>query len=152
MTKDATRTARYKRILFGSVITLGMIFIPVLASADDLEPASDDPFVSFSPVEESELENSRGRAVLPDGLTIEVTGLMRILVDGQELSRAALFNSSPVSASQLPLTDTPLIIQNSLNGISLEQYRELNFRISNIPISLERRFIPPPTIGTGLIP
>jgi len=145
------------RALVAAVVVLGMATFAVSAAADDLlRESQEDPFASFSPIDDTELDASRGRAVLPDGLTVEVTALMRVMVDGQEILQSALSDASGGTSGQaasLPLTDAPQILQNSLNGISIDRYREINFRISNLPISIEpRRFVPPPVIGTDLLP
>jgi len=142
-------------VLIAAVVVLGMGTFPGSAAAEDFVRASEeDPFAFLSPVDDSELAASSGRAVLPDGLKVDVTVLMRVLVDGQELAQSVLSEASASSqASFQALTSTSDILQNSLNGISLEHYREINFRISNLPISIEtRRFVPPPSIGTALLP
>lgn len=138
-----------------------LLLLPLLASfaqAQDTVPGDQDPFASLAALEEGELATLRGGTVLPDGLTLEVTGLMRVLVDGAELAQSTL----PQPASVLPvgagapsplLTDAPLLIQNALNGVNLEHYREINFRISNLPISLGAgRFLPAPVGAASLIP
>ena len=157
MAAHGTTAMEWTRALIAAVVALGRAMFAVSAAAEDLARASqEDPFASLSPVDDTELDAARGRAVLPDGLTVEVTALMRVLVDGQEIAQSVLSDASAAvsgQASLLPLTSAPYILQNSLNGISIERYREINFRISNLPISLEpRRFIPPPVIGTDLLP
>jgi len=166
-------------MLIAAAVALAMALFPALAAAADFDGALDggpfaalspvegdpldslseiegDPFASLSPTEDAVLDASRGRAVLPDGLTVEATVLMRVLVDGQELAQSVVPDAAafaPDPSTFFNFAETPSVFQNTLNGISLEQYREINFRISNIPIVLEApRFIPPPVITTDVLP
>lgn len=125
-------------------------------SLDGFDDLGGDPFGSLSPLEDATLDASRGRAVLPDGLTVEATALMRVLVDGQELGQASVPEAGALSADPsalFPFAGNSAVFQNTLNGISLEHYREINFRISNIPIAIETGgFVPPPVIPSDVMP
>ena len=118
--------------------------------------ALDDPFLAMEAVGEEELAGARGGAVLPNGMTIEVTGLMRVMVDGQHVSTSTYGGLQPGMGdlgNVLPSMDGPASVINSLNGISLDQYREINFHISNLPASLERApFVPRADITQSLMP
>lgn len=166
-------------MLVAAVLALGMVLLPFVSVAQDFEGMLDgdpfaelslaggdsfdalpqlenDPFGALSPIGEAELDATRGRAVLPDGLTLEATALMRVLVDGQELAHSVVLDGAsfgPNQAAQFPFWGSPAVFENTMNGISLEHYREINFRISNIPIALEMpRFVPPPVITTDVLP
>ena len=137
------------------LIGLGVLLFaaPVLA---DLSAGLDDPFAAMEAVEEGELAEARGGAVLPNGMTLEVTALMRVMVDGQHLATST-YGNHPMGGGDLampiPLGDGPASVINSLNGISLDQYREINFHISNLPTNLAPPpFVPRADITQSLTP
>jgi len=137
------------------LIGLGVLLFaaPVLA---DLSAGLDDPFAAMEAVEEGELAEARGGAVLPNGMTLEVTALMRVMVDGQHLATST-YGSHPMAGSDIampiPIGDGPASVINSLNGISLDQYREINFHISNLPTNLAPPpFVPRADITQSLTP
>ena len=179
MQNRRAKASEGKGVLVAAVLALGMVLLPVVSVAQDFEGMLDDdplaglslvevdsldsppefgadPFAGFSPIDEAELDAARGRAVLPDGLTLEATGLMRVLVEGQELAHSVVLDGAsfaPGQAPQIPFSGAPVVFENTMNGISLEHYREINFRISNVPIALEMpRFVPPPVISTDVLP
>lgn len=125
-------------------------------SLDGLDDLGGDPFGALSPIEDQALDASRGRAVLPDGLTVEATAVMRVLVDGQELSQPSVPQAGALNADPsalFPFAGNAAVFQNTVNGISLEHYREINFRISNIPIEIKPgAFVPPPVIQSDILP
>jgi hypothetical protein len=135
--------------------SMGALLFPG-SSLADAPGDMDDPFFAMEAVEEEELASARGGAVLPNGMTIEVTGLMRVMVDGQHLTTSTFGDFQPGVAdigSLQPMLDGPASVINSLNGISLDQYREINFYISNLPTSLERApFVPRPDVSQSLRP
>ena len=131
----------------------------LLFSGDSLAemPADvDDPFAEMRAVEEDELAAARGGALLPNGMTVEVTGLMRVMVDGQHLSTTTFGNQGQAGGlvpTGIPFADGPASIINSLDGVSLDQYREINFYISNLPTSLKPApFVPRVEIYQGVGP
>jgi len=134
---------------------MGALLFPG-ASLADAPGDMEDPFFAMEAVEEEELASARGGAVLPNGMTIEVTGLMRVMVDGQHITTSTFGNFQQGVAdagSFQPMLDGPASVINSLNGISLDQYREINFHISNLPTSMERApFAPRPDVGHTLRP
>ena len=134
---------------------MGALLFPG-SSLADAPGDTDDPFFAMEAVEEEELASARGGAVLPNGMTIEVTGLMRVMVDGQHLTTSTFGDLQPGGAGiggMQPMLDGPTSVINSLNGISLDQYREINFHISNLPTSLDRApFVPRPDVSQGLRP
>jgi hypothetical protein len=113
-------------------------------------------FAGLEPVSDGELASARGRAVLPDGLNVEVSVLMRLLVDGHELERAFLQSAGvavPVQMAGFPFASGPAPLENALNDIALEHYQEINFTISNLPIDISPgRFMPRSVVSAGLIP
>ena len=134
---------------------MGALLFPGAVLAD--APGDfDDPFFAMEAVEEEELASARGGAVLPNGMTIEVTGLMRVMVDGQHITTSTFGGIEPGMGdigNVQPFLDGPASVINSMNGISLDQYREINFHISNLPTSLERApFVPRPEISQNLRP
>jgi hypothetical protein len=135
--------------------SMGALLFPG-SSLADAPGDMDDPFFAMEAVEEEELASARGGAVLPNGMTIEVTGLMRVMVDGQHLTTSTFGDFQPGVADiggMQPMLDGPASVINSLNGISLDQYREINFYISNLPTSLERApFVPRPDVSQSLRP
>lgn len=135
--------------------SMGALLFPG-ASLADAPGGMDDPFFAMEAVEEEELASARGGAVLPNGMTIEVTGLMRVMVDGQHITTSTFgnFQQGVADAGSLqPMLDGPASVINSLNGISLDQYREINFHISNLPTSMERApFVPRADVGHTLRP
>lgn len=125
-----------------------------VAFADDAWPGDELGLVSaMEPVGEAILAEARGGAALPDGLGIEVTALMRVLADGEDLltvSSAWEAGAHGLAAQQIVLQgqnvpvgesvfNNPLIV-NAMDGVSLEQYREVTIHLSNLPV------------GTGAIP
>ena len=144
-------------VLCSVVLAVGMgaLLFPGNSFADT-PGGLDDLFMAMDAVGEEELAQARGGAVLPNGMTVEVTGLMRVMVDGQHLATST-FGDYPRGAGDsigpIPLTQTPASVVNSLNGISLDQYREINFHISNLPTNLNRgAFVPRTDVTHGLIP
>ncbi len=136
-------------------VGMGALLFPGDSFADT--PGSlDDLFMAMDAVGEEELAQARGGAVLPNGMTVEVTGLMRVMVDGQHLTTSTFGDYSHGaggSIGPMPLADAPASIINSLNGISLDQYREINFHISNLPTNFNRgAFVPRTDVTHGLIP
>ena len=102
--------------------------------------AFDDPFAEMQAIDEDELADSRGKATLPNGMIVEVSGLMRLSVDGQHVSTTTFGDHGPAGGlipADVPFGDAPASVINSLNGISLDQYREINFHISNLPTNLK---------------
>ena len=144
-------------VLCSVVFAVGMgAFLFPGNSLADTPSGVDDLFMSMDAVGEEELAESRGGAVLPNGMTVEVTGLMRVMVDGQHLSTSTFGAHSAGGLDALgpiPLADAPASLVNSLNGISLDQYREINFHISNLPANFNRgAFVPRTDVTHGLIP
>jgi len=121
------------------VVGLGALLFSGEALAET--PAGfDDPFAGMQALEEDELAAARGGAVLPNGMIVEVSGLMRVVVDGQHLSTTTFGGQGQAPGlipADIPFGDAPASVINSLNGISLDQYREINFHISNLPTSLK---------------
>ncbi|MFP6607217.1 MAG: hypothetical protein VCC19_11625 [Myxococcota bacterium] len=122
--------------------------LPALAETPlDLE----DPLAGLTPMADESLDEARGGAVtLPNGMTMEVTASMRVLLDGQE---QAPWSGSEIGAPSLDLATQLLdlnqhgMVVNSLNNVSLEHYREINFLISNLPASVTSpTFMPDPII------
>ena len=126
------------------------------ASAGEAGAAEAVVFAGLVPVPDAELASTRGRAVLPDGLNVEVSVLMRLLVDGHELERAFLQSAGvavPVQMAGFPFASGPAPLENALNDIALEHYQEINFTISNLPIDISPgRFMPRSVVSAGLIP
>jgi hypothetical protein len=120
----------------------------------------DDPLGDLEALEDLELAEVRGSGIrLPNGMTIEVTVIRRLLVDDQELVLPGVADGREIvqpvfgSATQnLDISQQGSIL-NSLDGISLRQYREINFFISNLPPNvLSSRFLPDPDVSSHLTP
>ena len=127
------------------------ILLCALPAAADPTTDSEDPFAGLAPLEDEGLDEARGGAVvLPNGMTVDVTGTMRFLVDGQALAASAAGGVGSLGldmAAQMLDTGRQGPIVNSLDGVSLEHYREINFFISNLPSNpASTRFLPPPVI------
>ena len=83
---------------------------------------------------------------------------MKLLADGQEIA-AGMMPGMDIgelaldhATQNLDLAGQDAIV-NSLDGISLDQYREINFFISNIPKNvLSSQFLPEPEINSSLAP
>ncbi len=118
------------------------------AFAGDREAPPGDPIALLADVEPVELEvlaEARGGASLPGDFGIEVTAVLRLLAEGQDLvtmTGSFVSGQAPVA----PMTelgahanllssgvlDTPVLV-NSLDGVSLEQYREVTIHLTNLP-------------------
>lgn len=127
---------------------LGVLLALSTAAASAESPSGDElSFVrGLVPVAREELEEARGGAVLPRGFGIEVTAMLRILAEGQEVvsmaghfggatglgAQVGILNSQniPFSGS---LLDNPIIV-NSLNGITIQDYREITVYIDHLPL------------------
>ena len=136
---------------------LASIFLaPAVSFAGDEALLGEEALGGSVRLTEDELGEVRGRAVLPDGLTVEVSVLMRFLVDGQELERSMVESAGaalPIETPGLPFMDSPPPIENALNGVALEHFQEINFTISNLPISIRpQQFMPRAFVPGGLIP
>jgi len=108
----------------------------------------EDPLAGLAAISDEHLEEARGGMVLPNGMTIEVLGTMRVLVDGDELATSGAFD---LSTPQVVSEHAHGTIVNSLNNVSLEQYREINFFISNLPTSTRpASFVPPPVLPDSI--
>ncbi len=148
------------RVFSASLAVLGLVFLFLVSpgtsrAGDDF----DDPFADLQALGDEELAEARGGAVsLPNGMTIEVTGSMKLLADGQEIA-AGMMPGMDIgelaldhATQNLDLAGQDAIV-NSLDGISLDQYREINFFISNIPKNvLSSQFLPEPEINSSLAP
>jgi hypothetical protein len=138
--------------LFGTALLIAGMLLLLSASRAVAETPLDfeDPLAGLAPMEDASLAESRGGAVLPNGMTIEVLGTMRLLVDGDELASGAASGAGDLTrdlATQISNTSRPGMIVNSLDNVSLEQYREINFFISNLPDDLTTpNFIPRPIL------
>ena len=92
-------------------------------------------------------DDSRGGAALPGGLDIEVTALMRVLADGEDVltvsggltavGHGLAAQDMVVQSQNLPvgdqaLLDNPMIV-NTLDNVSLEQYREITIHLRSGP-------------------
>ena len=157
MNASVLTTGRFASLFRGllGVVGAGILLLPVFAHAE-LPAAADDPFGSMDAVMDEELAGARGGAVLPNGMTVEVTGLMRVMVDGQHLSTST-FGDYPLgsidSAMNFPIGDAPASIINSLDGISLDHYREINFYISKLPTNFSPApFVPRMDVTQSLVP
>ena len=136
-----------------------MLWLFILPTASKAEPGNvlddEEPFAGRISVTDEVLEDARGRAVLPDGLTVEVSVLMRLLVDGHELERSMVHSAGaavPVHLPNFPFADSPPPLENSLSGVALDHFQEINFKISNLPISVDPgRFMPPPVVAGDVI-
>lgn len=108
------------------------------------------------PVGDATLAAARGGASLPGGIDIEVTALMRVLADGEDIltiSGGVSAAAHGVAAQEMVLQsqnlpaagqvlNNPLII-NSLDNISLEQYRDITIHLQNVPgIGTARPIVP----------
>ena len=141
-----------------SAIALGaaLLLAPERSTAENESPLDATLGAQYLPVSEDELSQARGRAILPDGLTVEVSVLMAFLVDGQELERSLLHSADGglyLDTPRFPFSDSPPPLENAQSGVALEHYQEINFHISNLPISIRpQRFVPPAFVPAGLIP
>lgn len=98
------------------------------------------------PLSEGDLSVARGGAVLPWGMSVEVTTLSRVLVDGEDLAASSVASALPLGLesgtwaaladSGLQALNLPMAITNSDSSISIGQFREINIEIRDIPISL----------------
>ena len=146
MSENAKRSGSLPTVLRGLAWLVGLgvlLSAPVVLA--ELPSGLDDPFAAMEAVAEGELSEARGGAVLPNGMIVEVSGLMRVMVDGQHLTTSTFGNYPQGSMDptfQIPIGSAPASVINSLNGVSLDQYREINFRISNLPTN----FAPPPFV------
>lgn len=113
------------------------ILLCALPAAAETPLGFEDPLAGLTPIADESLDQARGGAVtLPNGMTIEVTGSMRVLVDGQDQATFAGIEAGAPGvdlASQLLDLNQHGMVVNSLNDVSLEHYREINFLISNLP-------------------
>ena len=146
------RNVLLRQLWVGLGLCLGLVLglVPGVATAES--PVGDElAFVGeLTPVAGEDLEEARGGAALPDGFGIEVTAMLRVLAEGQELAsmtghfggpgglgvHAGLLNSqgAPFSGS---LLDNPIIV-NSLDGITIHDYREITVYIDHLPVPATR--------------
>ncbi|MCH2169698.1 hypothetical protein MK489_02850 [Myxococcota bacterium] len=136
-------------------------------TASQAQPPGDD-FISLvsdlTPIGEELLESSRGRAMAVGGIQIEVTGMLRLLSDGQNLldyaggnlalhgvaAQAIDLQTLGISSEDV-LFEHPLFV-NTMDGAALEQYREINMHFKNLPVGLSRIPVIPDLLlmrGTG---
>ena len=152
------RPTRWSGFLFRASWVLMILVGAWLAGATTAAAGGAEPsvFAGIEPVPDGELDSTRGRAVLPDGLNVEVSVLMRLLVDGHELERSFLQSAGvvvPIQMTGFPFESGPGQLENALNDIALEHYQEINFTISNLPIDISPgRFMPRSAVSAGLIP
>ena len=122
-------------------------FFGALGAAAEESPARSEVLLqALAPLSEEDLSAQRGGAVLPGGMSVEVSSLMRVLVDGEDLAASSVAPGFPIGVepgiwaviadSGLESLTVPMAITNSENGISIGQFREVNIEIRNIPISL----------------
>ena len=133
-----------------AVASLAAILLLLWASPGAAEAPSDfeDPLAGLAALADESLAEARGGMVLPNGMTIEVLGTMRVLVDGDELAASGAMN---LATPQIVSNHAHGTIVNSLNNVSLEQYREINFFISNMPLSTRpANFVPPPVLPNSI--
>lgn len=112
-------------------------------------PAMDELglFSEVEPVAEETLADARGGAALPGGLDIEVTALMRVLADGEDVlsisgglaaaghglaAQDMVLQSQNLPVGDAPILDNPMIV-NALDNVSLEQYREITIHLQGVP-------------------
>ena len=102
------------------------------------------------------LAEARGGASLPGGLGVEVSALMRVLADGEDIlaiSGGVSAAAHGVAAQEMVLQSQHLpaagqalnnpLIMNSLDNISLEQYREITIHLQNVPgVGTARPIVP----------
>ena len=127
-------------------IALVAFFGALGAAAEESSASADVIFPELRPLSEEDLSGQRGGAVLPGGMTVEVTSLMRVLVDGEDLAASSVAPALPIGMEPgiwAVIADTglesltvPMAITNSENGISIGQFREVTIEIRNVPISL----------------
>ena len=127
-------------------VALVAFFGAIGAAAEEPSASSEVLFQELVPLSEEDLSAQRGGAVLPGGMSVEVTSSMRVLVDGEDLAASSTSPTFPIGVepgiwaviadSGLESLTVPMALTNSENGISIGQFRELNIEIRNIPISL----------------
>ena len=141
-----------RRLLAQTVVPACLAAFMLLswASLGAAESPSDfeDPLAGLAAIGDESLDEARGGMVLPNGMQIEVLTTMRVLVDGDEMAARGALN---LGTPQIVNDHAHGAIVNSLNNISLEQYREINFFISNLPSSTRpASFIPPPVLPDSI--
>lgn len=140
-----------------SAIAIAVVLLSAeVSTAEDESPLAEVLGAHYLPVSEDELSEARGRAILPDGLTVEVSVLMTFLVDGQEFERSLLHSADAalhLGSPGFPFVGSPPPLENGLNDVALEHYQQIDFHISNLPISIRpQQFVPPAFVPGGLIP
>jgi hypothetical protein len=148
-----------KRIL----LALGSLWVlaPSAALAEPPELDAISLVGELAPVDSDVLAKARGGASLRGGFGIEVTAVLRLMAEGQDvLSMTGAYGltggvSTPqtvVHSQGSPLAATVLenpIIVNSLDGVSLEQYREITVHLTDFSFSKNRALLPVSNVTLG---
>lgn len=136
--------------------TCGLLLSGVALAGD---PILGDELALVQEVEavaDTTLAEARGGASLPGGLGVEVSALMRVLADGEDIlaisggvsaaAHGVAAQEMVLQSQHLPATGQALnnpLIMNSLDNISLEQYREITIHLQNVPgVGTARPIVP----------
>ena len=134
-----------------------------VAPAEDLRTHGLTALEEVPVVSESDLSGSREGAVLPWGMSVEVSAMTRVLVDGEDLEASSVASSFPLGLesgtwavlgdSSLDALTYPMAITNSDNAISIGQFREISIEIRDVPISLGTMPVfPAEVFSSSLVP
>jgi len=144
--RTGSRLENFAAFLIAGIALLA--FLGALSAAAEELHANAVPFFEDVPaLSEGDLSLTRGGAVLPGGMSVEISGLSRVMVDGEDLALSSVASSLPLgleSGTWATFADSgaqalslPMVITNSESAISIGQFREINIEIRNVPISLE---------------
>jgi len=134
-----------------------------VAPAEDLRTHGPSALEEAPVVSEADLSGSRGGAILPWGMSVEVNALTHVLVDGEDLAASSVASSFPLGLesgtwavlgdSSLDALSYPMAITNSDNAISIGQFREITIEIRDVPISLGTMPVfPAEVFSSSLVP
>jgi len=128
-------------------IAAAAFFGAVAAAGEELGADALQFVDAMPPLSQEALSVQRGGAVLPGGMSVEISGLERLMVDGEDLAASSLLSSVPLGAesgnwaelagSSPDFSSLPLTVTNDENSISIGQFREINIEIRNVPIPLQ---------------
>ena len=144
-------------------ITVAGFFGALAAIGEELDADALSLFEELPTVSHGDLSDERGGAVLPGGMSVEITSLAHMMVNGEDLAASSIASSLPLglesgtwaalAQSGLDVSSLPMAVTNTDSSISIGQFREINIEIRNVPISLQTAPVFPSEVySSSLLP